>query len=189
MFRIGRVALILLAICAVSLGACSSATPLEKLEATRAEYKANLNSFFVKETPLEVEPMPGVEGESEDAESPAGTESSGGDGDPEGEGGEEMAMVEPEVRLDAMLDVIVQHDSRNPLEGVTLDITMVDASQQEIGGWTRWVDTSGLPKANQRPVSIVLEDVAYEEGYGFFVEVRSPIAASERGEYREYEGI
>ena len=185
MFRIGRISLVFIAICAVSLGACSSSTPLEKLEATRAEYKATLNSFFVKETPLESAPLAAVEGEVETADQAAGSE--GSEGETEGE--EEMAMVEPEVRLDAMLDVIVQHDSRNPLPGITIDVTMVDAAQQELGRWTRWVDTTGLPKANQRPVSLELEDVAYEEGFGFFVEVRSPIAESERGEYREYEGI
>ncbi len=185
MFRIARFSLLFVVICAVSLGACSSSTPFEKLEATRAEYKASLNSFFIKEVPLEVEPIPAVEGEDEAGEAAAESEDPGD----ATEDGEEMAMVEPEVRQDAMLDVIVQHDSRNPLEGVTLDITMVDADQQELARWRRWVDTAGLPKANQRPVSLVLEDVDYEEGYGFFVEVRAFVPESERGEYREFDGI
>jgi hypothetical protein len=176
---------VFVAIYAVSLGACSSSTPLEQLEATRAEYKANLNSFFVRETPLEVEPAPTVEGEGEADEPVAGSEDAADAAEGEGE----MAMAEPEVRLDAMLDVIVQHDSRNPLDGITLDITMVDANQQELASWRRWVDTAGLPKANQRPVSLVLEDVDYEEGYGFFVEIRAFVAESERGEYREYDGL
>lgn len=93
------------------------------------------------------------------------------------------------MRLDAVLDVIVQHDSNKPLDGITLDVTMVDGQQNEVDSWRYWVDTKGLPKANQRPYSLVFEDVAYEEGYGFHVEVRSPIAPSERGDYREFEGL
>ncbi len=185
MSRFGRISLVLIAISALALGACSSPTPLERLEASRAEYKANLNSFFVRETPLEVEPLPGAEGEADGEE--VAEPAPGAEGGVEGDEG--MAMVEPEVRLDAMLDVIVQHDSRNPLDGITLDITMVDADQNELARWRRWVDTAGLPKANQRPVSLELEDVDYEEGYGFFVEVRPFVPESDRGEYREYEGL
>jgi hypothetical protein len=93
------------------------------------------------------------------------------------------------TRRDAVLDVIVQHDAYEALAGLTLDITLVDDGRNEIGRWLRWVDTEGLPKANQRPYSIVLEDVAYQEGYGFHVEVRHPVPVAERGDYREYEGL
>ncbi|MDH3403784.1 MAG: hypothetical protein OEP45_09240 [Acidobacteriota bacterium] len=187
MSRTGRLSLLFLVICAVSLGACSSPTPLERVDASRAEYKASLNSFFVQETPLveEAAPGEGVEGEEEMGEEATGEPPAGSE---EIAAGEEEALVVP-GRLDAVLDVIVQHDSRSPLDGVTLDITMVDGEQRELARWTRWVDTAGLPKANQRPFSIVLEDVDYEEGYGFYVEVRPAVPAAERGAYREYDGL
>jgi len=180
--RAGRLSSVFIVICVALLASCSSPTPAERVAASRAEYKATLNSFFVKETPLEVE-MGAAEG-AETGET-AGEEMA----EAAVEGDEEMTAVEPEVRQDLVLDVIVQHDSPSPLDGVTLDITMVDAARNEVERWRSWVDTQGLPKANQRPFTIEFQDVAYEEGYGFYVEVRHPIPEAERGDYREFEGL
>ena len=173
-----RLSLAFIVVCVIVLASCAGQTPVEKVAAARAEYKATLNSFFVKQTPLEV-----MVPEGEDDE--ATTEGDDAEALMEGE----EAPEEIPTRQDAVLDVIVQHDSAKPLAGLTLDITMVDNEQNEVESWLRWVDTTGLPKANQRPYSIVFEDVEYEEGYGFFVEVRHPIAESERSQYREFEGL
>lgn len=168
------------------LGACASQTPLEQLEESRSLYKATLNSFFVRETPpVEESPAAEVAAEGETAEGAAPMEADAA-ADMEASG-EEAAPIP--VRLDAVLDVIVQHDAYEPIKGITLDITMVDGSQNQVEHWLRWVDTEGLPKANQRPYSIVLEDVPYQEGYGFNVEVRRPVPVAERGDYREYDGL
>lgn len=183
MHRSGRFSLVSIVVCVILLVSCASQTPVEKVAASRAEYKATLNSFFVKESPLEVVAPEADEVEGEESEGAA-------DEDPmEGVEGEEAPPMEVPVRQDAVLDIIVQHDTAHPLDGITLDISMVDGAQKELESWRRWIDTTGLPKANQRPYSMVFEGVAYEEGYGFFVEVRSPIGESERGEYREFEGL
>lgn len=174
-----RFPLALSIVCVVLLASCTSRTPAEKVAATRAEYKATLNSFFVKETPLEV-----VVPEGEAAEGAVADDSAEAPME-----GDEAPPAEVPVRQDAVLDVIVQHDTSSPLAGLTLDISMVDSAENEIESWRRWIDTEGLPKANQRPYSIVFEDVAYEEGHGFFVEIRHPIAEAERGQYREFEGL
>ncbi len=170
--------LVLAVLVVVSLGGCASKTPVEQALESRAAYKATLNSFFVKETPLAEMPA-AVEEEAE----------AGAASDAEAPEGEQPVEVPIPTRRDAMLDIIVQHDSRDPLAGLTLDITMVDGGENEVGHWKLWVDTEGLPKANQRTVTHVLEGVDYEEGYGFNVEVRQGIPPSEYGDYRELAGI
>jgi hypothetical protein len=181
---------LIIVLCALLAGACASPTPLEQLEESRALYKATLNSFFVKETPL-VEEAPAdemaLEGDAGEADSMA-EEATGAEGEGEEAAAEESPLPVP-VRQDAVLDVIVQHDAYEPIAGVTLDIIMVDAEQNELGHWLRWVDTEGLQVANQRPFTIVLEDIPYPEGYGFHVEVRHPVPAAARADYREYEGL
>jgi hypothetical protein len=184
--RRSRFCLVFIVVCSALLAACASKTPAERVAESRSAYKATLNSFFVKETPVEAE-MAATPGEGEEsAEMAAGSEAeAAGEGvDAEGE-----MPVAVEVRKDAVLDVIVQHQTNDPLPGITLDISMVDGAQNEVAHWQYWVDTAGLPKANQRPYSIVFEDIAYQEGYGFNVEVRQPVPESERGAYREFEGL
>ena len=58
----------------------------------------------------------------------------------------------------------------------------------EKAAWKIWVDTAGLPKANQKQVSHILEDVDYQEGDGFSAEIRHPVPEAERGDYREFSG-
>ncbi len=174
MGRTGRFFLVIAVVCSVSLVACASKTPSERVARSRSEYKANLNSYFITQTPI-IEETTELEGETD----PAAEEAAG----------DAELMPAPETRQDAMLDVIVQHDTNEPLAGLTLDITMVDDDENEVTHWLHWVDTTGLLKANQRPYSIVLEGVDHQEGYGFYAEVRHPVAETERGQYREFEGL
>lgn len=184
MVRFRFVLSLAIVVCALTLGACASKTPLEQLEESRSLYKATLNGFFAQEVPLVEEPAM-----DEAAEGEAGGEAE----EPAAEGTEDGAegeAVEPvPTRTDVTVDILVQHDAYVPLSGVTVDITMVDGEQNEVARWLRWVDTEGLPKANQKPVSMVFEDVPYQEGYGFHAEVRYPIPPAERGDYREFEGL
>lgn len=180
MLRRDRICLAFIVVCVTLAVGCASKTPAERVTESRAAYKATLNSFFVKETPLEVA-LEAEVGEEGEAVAEATDEVAPMD--------EEAMPVASAVRKDAVLDVIVQHQTANPLAGLTLDISMVDSAQNELEHWRYWVDTTGLPKANQRPYSIVFEDVAYEEGYGFHVEVRPSVPEAERGEYREFEGL
>ena len=171
--------LVLMFLAVVSVWGCKQATPEEKVAKTRARYEARLNSFFVRDVPVagqeESEPMADdMEAEAEGGEEPV-------EGDPS-----EESMMAPETLQEVTLDIIVQHDAATALPGITLDITLVDAQQNVKGSWRLWVETEGLPKANQKPITHVLTDVGYEEGDGWNVEVRRPIPVEERGDYREF---
>jgi hypothetical protein len=162
----------------VAMTACGPTDPADRAAGLRARYEARVNSFYVKAEPVVVEAIAELEGEelAEEVASEA----------PEGEA---MEDAEPEMALiqNAHLDLIVQHDANEMLPGITIEIFMIDAAQQEKGRWQVWVDTSALRKANQQQLTHVLEDVPYVEGDGFAAEVRTPIPADERGNYREFD--
>ncbi len=90
------------------------------------------------------------------------------------------------VRTDVLLDLQVWHESAEKLPGVTVDIAMQDPGGREKGHWRVWTDTSRLEKGPGMQISHVLEDVPYQEGDGFYAELRRDIPAEERGEYREF---
>jgi hypothetical protein len=156
---------------------CAEESPEDRVAKLRARYKAELNGFIVRAQPLEEF----FGGEM------AGKEMAEEEGMELGpESGEEVAETPVQVRQDVLLDILLQHDSTERLDGVTLDIHMVDPSQREKGHWLLWVDTSTLEKATHIQFTHVLEDSPYEEGDGFAVEVRHPIPVEERGDYREF---
>lgn len=169
-------ALAVLGLAAVGLTACGPSDPQERVAELRGRYTAELNSFSVQEVPLEPEPLPGEEGEMEGEEA-AAEEAAGG----EGEGMEPVP-----VRKDALLDILIQNRANEPLPGLTLDVTLVDADKNEKARYRPYMDTSGLLKGRGESFIHRVEDVPYEPGDGFHVEVRHPIPAAERGEYREF---
>ena len=144
-------------------------------------YSARLNGFLVQ-APVEPEPMieEGIEEGMEAMEAEAEAEGEG-----EGEVAEEMEPAPP-ANPNILLDILIQHDSPEILPGITVDISMADAAGNEKGAWKVWFDTSKVLKANVTPYTHVLEDVPYEEGDGFFAEIRHPIPVEERGEYKEF---
>lgn len=163
------------------LAACGG-SPEDKVARLRGMYSARLNGFIVQAQPA---PQPEVfteEGAEPMAAEPMAAEAEEGEG--EGEMAEPMEM-EP-VNPDIMLDVLIQHDSPELLPGVTVDVSMADGAGNEKGSWKVWFDTSAMKKANVTQYTHVLQDVPYEEGYGFFAEVRHPVPAAERGEYKEF---
>ncbi len=180
MQTIGRV-VALVAVALIILGGCASKSPLEQLEENRSRYSAEVNGFFVQETPVvaEVDPMAEGDGEATEAEEEAG------------DGTDEMDAEPPAVEVvqNVHLDLIVKHDSFEQLAGVTVDIVQVDSNENEKGHWRLWVDTANVPRANPTQYSHVIEDVDYVDGDGFFVEVRQPIAEADRGDYREFDGL
>ncbi len=91
-------------------------------------------------------------------------------------------------RQEILLDVLVQWDGREPLPGLTLDLTMADAAGREKGARKLWVDTAGLDRGPGRQLTLTVDDLPYQAGDGFFVEVRVPIPPAERGDYREFSG-
>jgi len=171
------------AVAVLMLAGCATKSPEEKVEANRGRYTAELNGFFVRQEPVAPamdEEMP-VEGEMV-ADAVAETTAAG-------EEGAEMAPqeVEPvDLKQDVTLDILIRHESFEKLPGITIDIAMQDAAGQEKGHWTMWADTADLEKGTHLQLTHVLEDLPYEEGDGFFVEVRTPIPADERGDYPEF---
>jgi hypothetical protein len=93
----------------------------------------------------------------------------------------------PPVRTDVILDILVSTTSSEYLPGITLDVEHADADRQAKDRRTLWVDTSGLVRGGGTQVTHVLENVDWEEGDAFYVEVRSPVPAEERADYKEFE--
>ena len=164
---------------------CADQDPAAKVAAARAKYIAELNGFVVKQEPLSMEEA--VEPAGEDVMAEA-TEMAPEEMESEEMESEEMMPEGPvPVVQDIILDIVVSHDSFDKLPGVTVDISMQDGSQAEKGSWKVWVETAALEKGNHLQITHLLEGVSYEEGDGFFVEVRSPIAPEEQGDYPEFE--
>ncbi len=151
----------------------------------RGMYSAELNGFLLQKEP-EAEPAMAAEEGAAEMEEVAMAAEVAGEGE-EGEGEGEM-VEEPmgPVTPDVMLDFLIKHDSPELLPGITVDVTMVDEAKNEKASWKIWFDTSMVKKANVTGYTYVLEDVPYVEGDGFFAEVRHPVPAEERGEYKEF---
>jgi hypothetical protein len=159
----------------LAFAACGPSSPAEKVAQTRSLYSARLNGFVVEEEPIIEEAMVEAEAVAEGEEAGEVTEM------------EEQADFEPvAVSQRVLLDVLIQHDSNEKLPGITVDISMADAGGQEKNHWRIWFDTADIEKANVTQFTHILEDVSYEEGDGFFVEVRHPVPEEERGEYKEF---
>ncbi len=160
---------------------CAPKSPEEKVAQLRSYYTARPIGFIVDARPEEpmVEMALGAEVEPAAEDETMAAEAS--------EGGAIELDTEPvAMRQDVQLEILLQHDSPEKLPGVTLDISMVNAGEVEVAHWKLWVDTAKLPKATGTQFSHLLEDVDYEEGYAFSVEVRHPIPVEERSEYREF---
>ena len=142
-----------------ALGCGPKLTPEEQVELIRSQYTAELKSLTVRQDPV----------------------TAGGD---EGDGG----LASPAVRTDVILDILISTTSQEYLPGITIDLQHVDAERKEKGRRTMWVDTRGLVRGGGTQVTAVLENIDYQTGDGFFVEVRTPVQAEERGEYREFAG-
>jgi hypothetical protein len=106
-------------------------------------------------------------------------------GDSLGETAEAEAPVEVPLRQDVILDILVSREGHEALPGITVDVTQADSRDNEKASWKVYLDTSDLSRGPGVQMVHRLEDVDFEEGDGFFVEVRHPIPAAERGEYRE----
>jgi len=165
----------------MALSACGPSSPAEKIAQTRSLYSASLNGFVVEEEPLFEEPLEEV-------------------GEPGEEAATEVEIEEAELQEPAdfepvaisqrvLLDVLIKHNSYEKLPGITVEISMADPSGQEKDHWRAWFDTSNVERANVTQFTHILEDVSYEEGDGFFVELRHPVPEEERGEYREFASV
>jgi hypothetical protein len=163
----------------IVINGCGPKSPEERVADLRGHYSARLNGFILEEEPVlaevaevpELEAVEIIDDGTVDGVDPAAAE-------------EELAVVEVEEKV--RLDILIQHRSDEILPGITVDISMVDSAQEEKGHWRVWFDTSEVTQATVTQFTHILEDVSYEEGDGFFVEVRHPIPVEERGDYREF---
>jgi hypothetical protein len=168
---------------ALVLLGCAGQSPGDEVAERRARYTATLNGFLVRQEPLPAA-LP-VAGEAPSAAGEAGI--TAGAAETEDEALEALVAAPPESS-DVLLDIVVQHDSREKLAGITLEVGLVDAGKREKEHYRIWVDTSQIERGPGTQVSYLLEDVPYEEGDGFFVEVRADVPPPERGLYREFAG-
>lgn len=185
MLQSGRCLILCAAVLVIGLvlEACGPSSPAEKIAQTRALYSARLNGFVVEEEPIAEELDVGVAVEEVEA---TGEDAPVEESIDEAEI-EEIADFEPvAVSQRVLLDILIKHDSYDKLPGITVEISMSDPGGQEKNHWRVWFDTSDIEKANVTQFTHILEDVSYEEGDGFFVEVRHPVPEEERGEYREF---
>jgi hypothetical protein len=173
----------IVAVVLVLLAGCAKQSPEERIAALRSHYGAELNGFLVTETPLDSATVPAPDEEG-GGEAPA-VEPVDGQASAPGEPQMDAAIDAP-VRTVILLDLLVHHSSTERLPGVTVDVSMVDSQRVEKGHWKIWVETADLAKATHKQVSENVEVDGYEEGDGFFAEVRHPIPPAERGEYREF---
>lgn len=143
------------------VSACRQESSAERVSRLRSGYTATLNGFIVRQEPEST-------------------------GSVSAQGSDESQAAEVPVQQNVMLDILIRHDNDERLPGLTLDVSQVDSSQKEKADWRIWVDTSEIGRASGAQISYVLKNVDYQEGDGFNVEVRSPIPAGERNEYREF---
>lgn len=167
----------------ISTLGCAPKSPEEKIAELRSFYSARLNGFIVEEEPIvaEMEWAADVEIQEEAPEAEPEVEA-----DSELETDLEVAPEPLAVRQSVRLDILIQHRASERLPGITVEISMADAAGNEKGHWRVWFDTSDVEKATVTQFTHILEDVGYEEGDGFLVEVRHPVPEQERGEYREF---
>lgn len=183
---------LLAAACALLVVACQPQSPEQRVIEARSQYVVELNSWFPQEKP----PEPIIEEVTEDGESgddATANESAdstdaveGGDADSEMEG--EIMMIEPvgPRPVDIFLDLIVRFDGEEPLPGITLDVSQVNAAGEDKNSWRHFLEIPTIIKSETKQVSFTLEDVLFEEGDQFSVVLAKSVDPAERGEYREF---
>lgn len=168
------VAIVVVLLLGLAGSACGPKSPADKIAQTRSLYSASMNGFVVEEEPIFEQPIEEIEVSVEEAEIEAAEL-------------EEQADFEPvAVSQRVLLDILIKHDSNQKLPGITVEISMADPDGQEKNHWRVWFDTSDIEKANVTQFTHILEDVSYEEGDGFFAEIRHPVPEAERGDYKEF---
>jgi hypothetical protein len=180
--------LTLAALLSMATVGCRQLTPEEKVASLRSQYSAEAMSFIVvepEETTVDEEQLPDAEEavDGEDVPEQVDVET-----DTETDIGEIDEPVEPVTGpVTVLVDVLVSTTATETLDGLTLDVFHADAQQDVKENRRVWIDTSGVVRGPGTQFTIELEDVDYEEGDGFSVEVRSPVPEAERSEYREFQ--
>lgn len=178
---LGSLAWISLAVVVAATG-CAPSDPVERVEELRSRYDVELNQFIIKSEPVAPPEALGEEMEGEGV--PAGPPEQAA-----AQPGDDAAaplVEELPVTSDVVLDILVHSDASERLPGITVDVEQVDSAEQEKGRWRIWIDTSNLAKGGRTQVTHVVEDIDYEEGDGFQVELIAPVPPDLRSQYREF---
>jgi hypothetical protein len=177
---------------AAGLAGCQRQSPEERLAEARGKYEARLNGFIVRETPtaLDVEvvtPDPGDPAAAATAEAAEAAAEAELVDEAEHLSDEAGAALEPTgpQRRDVVLDIVVTHTADEALPGITLDVTQADEEENVKETFLVWIDTAHISRGEHAQVNYVLEDIEFEPGDRFSVEVRHPVPAADRGRYRE----
>ncbi len=179
MSRLGRYPIIAVVSAALllllSATACKQLTPEEEIIQARSKYEATLNSFIVMQVPLlvEAEDLTGAD-EGDQTTEPAATEE----------------VEDVPLRQDILVDLTIRHESDLKMDGITVDLFMADADENEVANWKVWFDTSEV--AGDTPgvqFAHTLEDVDYQPGYGFSADMRSSVSAADQADYQEFAGL
>jgi len=165
---------------------CTPSDPIKRIAQSRQDYTVVLNNFLIRE-PSAAEPEPMMEGEETAGE--MDTEAAPADDEAvEGEGmetsGFEPEPVGPQPK-NIFFDLLVGFDGSHPLTGLTVEISQVDPFQQERATYRHYLDLSSLQSGSIQ-TDFVLENVMFEDGDGFSVDLRPVVPEAERGEYQEF---
>ncbi len=157
------VPVVLLVLLLLPLAACGPGTPEEKVAKIRSGYTIELNTW--KKVARQEEETAAEEGEPEDE---AATAETGEEGAQEGAPEEEVSGPVP---TDVLFDLVVYFRGRESLDGLTVDISHANAAQEEKGVYRQYVEIPGMVNGETRQTDFVLEDLPFEEGDVFAVEV------------------
>lgn len=178
---------------ALILGACG--TP--GVEEARRSYAAEVTNFIVRDSaadPMAVpvtDPSDGaaldsVDGPGTTAPPPDEIGEAGETTAPTNEGEDAIEPTEP-LTKDVVLDILVTHDGKATLPGLTLDITQGTGDGDATNRWTAWVDTAGM--AREARITHTLRGVSEVGPEDWFAaEVAHTVPKAQRGEYREFAG-
>ena len=181
-----RIVVLVVLVLLLAAVACAPASPEERVEQARAQTTVELLSFAVLEEPV-VSPDAAMEPEesaADDAEDQAVDDSD----ETAAAADADAAEVEPAIEMssDVILDLLVSSDADEPLAGFTVEYEHVDSRQQVKDARRLWIETPGLLRGVGTQLSVVVDDIDYEEGDGFSVTLLTPAPEAERSEYREF---
>lgn len=149
---------------AVCLAACQPKDPPVRVAQIRSEYTVKLKTWRVV--------APEAEGEANLGEPGAAL------GETPTETGSRPVTI--------MFDVRVTFLGREPLPGITLDITHADPFEKEKDHRRHWIETPKFIKGTSEDIDFELGGFAFVDGDVFSVDLLQFVPEDVRGEYREF---
>jgi hypothetical protein len=168
--------------------ACQTRTSEQRVNELRGQYSVQSTSFLAQK---QLSDASEADAALQEGEEPDGAAEPVANADNETASIEDtvdeegFAVAEPQP-TSILFDVLLSFDGRKPLPGLTLDIVHKDPFDKIKDTRRHFIETANLVKGDVLQQDFVLNDFNFEEGDQFAIEIRSPIAAEEQGEYREF---